>query len=116
LNGLAVLSSADTQEQAVADEKTQAVDVQGAEATSENRGRTLTGTVVSDKNDKTVTVQVTRQLQHPRYKKYIKKTKKYHAHDEQNEAHEGDLVTIIESRPISRLKRWRLVEILKRAV
>ncbi|MCB2212143.1 30S ribosomal protein S17 [bacterium] len=78
--------------------------------------RTLTGTVVSDKNDKTVTVQVIRQLQHPRYKKFIKKSKKYHAHDELNDAHEGDVVKIVESRPMSRLKRWRVVEVLKRAV
>jgi len=100
----------------VADEKTQAVDVQGASETGEGNRRSLTGTVVSDKNDKTVTIEVIRQVQHPRYKKYIKKSKKYHAHDEQNDAHEGDVVRIVESRPISRLKRWRVVEVLKRAV
>lgn len=97
----------------MADEKTQAVDA--GEVVLGHR-RTLTGTVVSDKNDKTVTVQVIRQLQHPRYKKFIKKSKKYHAHDELNDAHEGDVVKIVESRPMSRLKRWRVVEVLKRAV
>ncbi len=97
----------------MADEKTQAMDA--GEVVTGHR-RTLTGTVVSDKNDKTVTVQVIRQLQHPRYKKFIKKSKKYHAHDELNDAHEGDVVKIVESRPMSRLKRWRVVEVLKRAV
>ncbi len=106
-------SVAETQEQAVAEEQTQ---VKAAEESVKSGRRMLTGTVVSDKNNKTITVEVTRLLQHAKYKKYIKKSKKYHAHDEQNEAREGDVVQIIESRPISRLKRWRMVEIIKRAV
>ncbi|MBS1260795.1 MAG: 30S ribosomal protein S17 [Calditrichaeota bacterium] len=89
-----------------------------APGASSERGtrRVVTGTVVSDKNDKTVTVLVMRRLQHPLYKKYVKKSKKYHAHDEHNEAGEGDVVRLMETRPISRRKRWRVVEIVKKAV
>ncbi|MCG8454220.1 MAG: 30S ribosomal protein S17 [Spirochaetales bacterium] len=77
--------------------------------------KTFTGTVVSDKMEKTITVVVaTRQL-HPLYKKYITRTKKYKAHDEANDAHTGDTVKIIESRPVSKDKRWRLVEVVERA-
>lgn len=84
------------------------------EARKSNK-RTFTGTVVSDKMEKTITVVVaTRQL-HPLYKKYITRTKKYKAHDEANDAREGDTVRIIESRPVSKDKRWRLVEVVERA-
>ncbi|HBT39627.1 MAG: 30S ribosomal protein S17 [Thermotoga sp. 50_1627] len=75
----------------------------------------LTGTVVSDKMDKTVVVRVTRWLEHPVYKKRIRRSKKYHAHDEHNECKVGDVVVIEETRPLSRTKRWRVVEILQRA-
>lgn len=68
--------------------------------------RVLKGTVVSDKCDKTVTVQVVNRIIHPLYKKYIKKRKKYAAHDEKNACHIGDEVRIIEHRPISKTKRW----------
>ncbi|HIC96279.1 TPA: 30S ribosomal protein S17 [Candidatus Bipolaricaulota bacterium] len=72
------------------------------------------GRVVSDKMRKTITVLVERQVQHPRDKKYIWRRSKFYAHDEHEEAKVGDLVRIVESRPLSRLKRWRLVEIIKR--
>ena len=69
----------------------------------------LKGTVVSAKNNKTIVVEVTRKFAHPFYGKVIKKSKKYHAHDENNTAKSGDVVTIIESRPHSKLKKWELV-------
>lgn len=72
--------------------------------------RVLQGTVVSDKGDKTVTVLVERRVMHPLYKKYIRKSKKYAAHDEGNTRKVGDVVEIIECRPISKRKRWTLVE------
>ncbi len=75
----------------------------------------LIGTVVSDKMDKTVVVSVSTTKRHKRYGKVISLTKKYKAHDEDNEAREGDKVQIIESRPISRHKRWSLVSIVSRA-
>ncbi len=72
--------------------------------------RVLTGTVVSDKGDKTVTVLVERRVMHPIYKKYIRRSKKYAAHDEQNRLKTGDAVSIIECRPISKRKRWMVME------
>ncbi|MBI2382143.1 MAG: 30S ribosomal protein S17 [Gammaproteobacteria bacterium] len=77
--------------------------------------RTLEGKVVSNKMDKTITVLVERQVQHPLYGKIIKRSTKFHAHDENNECHEGDVVRIAEGRPISKTKAWRLVEIVERA-
>ncbi len=75
------------------------------------------GTVVSDRNDKTIVVQIERAARHRIYRKVIRRTKKYHVHDEQNAASLGDLVRIEECRPISRLKRWQLMEVLtERAV
>jgi len=65
--------------------------------------------------DKTITVSIERRLRHPIYGKFVKKTKKFTAHDEQNECNEGDTVKIIESRPLSKKKRWKLVEIVERA-
>lgn len=73
------------------------------------------GTVVSDKADKTVVVAVERRTMHPVYGKQVIRTKKYHAHDEQNAARAGDKVRIVETRPLSKLKRWRVVEIVSRA-
>jgi small subunit ribosomal protein S17 len=73
------------------------------------------GTVVSDRMDKTVTVEVERLVAHPIYKKYIRLRSKYHAHDEKNECRVGDRVLIVESRPLSKLKRWRVKEIVRRA-
>lgn len=78
--------------------------------------RTLVGRVVSDKMDKTVTVLVERRVKHPIYGKIITRSKKYHAHDENNEMGEGDLVEIEESRPISRSKAWRVTKLLEKAV
>jgi small subunit ribosomal protein S17 len=72
--------------------------------------RILQGIVVSDKNDKTIVVQVERRLRHPVLKKTVRLSKKYHAHDEKNEAKTGDVVRIEETRPLSRQKRWALVE------
>lgn len=72
--------------------------------------RKLKGTVVSDKSDKTVVVAVTRRFKHPIYSKFVNSTKKYHAHDEKNTAKVGDVVTIIESRAYSKLKKWELIE------
>jgi small subunit ribosomal protein S17 len=73
------------------------------------------GRVVSNKSDKTVTIKIERQVQHPLYGKYIKRTSKVHAHDEENSCSEGDLVKIVQCRPISKTKAWRVVEILERA-
>jgi small subunit ribosomal protein S17 len=77
--------------------------------------RTLQGKVVSDKMDKTVVVQVERIVKHPLYHKFIKRRKRVYAHDEENSAHTGDTVVVAESRPLSRLKRWRLRRIVERA-
>ena len=71
--------------------------------------RVLTGTIVSDKTDKTVVVRVERRVKHPLYGKIIKRSKKYHAHDEGNEFKEGQIVRIEETRPISKLKTWRVL-------
>ena len=70
------------------------------------------GVVLKSSMTKTIVVKVTRLAQHPRYKKYIKVRKKYYVHDEQNKAKVGDKVSIVESRPMSKLKRWRLLEVL----
>ena len=72
----------------------------------------IVGLVTSNKMDKSITVSVERRLRHPIYGKFVKKTKKYMAHDEANVAQEGDLVKIAESRPLSKNKRWRLVEVV----
>ena len=77
--------------------------------------RTVTGRVVSDKMDKSITVLVERKVAHPLYGKYVKRSTKLHAHDEQNECNMGDTVSIEECRPISKSKSWRLVKILERA-
>ena len=77
--------------------------------------RTLTGTVVSDKMDKTVTVLVERKVKHPLLGKIIRVSKKYHAHDETNEFHTGDVVTIEECRPLAKTKSWRVARLVERA-
>ena len=83
-----------------------------------NRGikRELIGTVVSDKMDKTAVVQVERLGKHPLYKKYIRRRNKFAAHDKDNSCNIGDKVMITESRPISKLKRWRVTDIIEKAV
>ena len=73
------------------------------------------GVVSSNKMDKTITVAVKWKEKHPIYQKFVNKTKKYHAHDEKNECNVGDFVRIMETRPMSKTKRWRLVEIIERA-
>lgn len=84
-------------------------------APSASRGirKTLVGEVVSDKMDKTVVVRTVSRVPHPRFGKIVKHTAKFHAHDEKNEAKTGDKVRIAETRPLSKTKRWRLVEVLK---
>ncbi len=84
-------------------------------APSASRGirKTLVGEVVSDKMDKTVVVRTVSRVPHPRFGKIVKHTAKFHAHDEKNEAKTGDKVRITETRPLSKTKRWRLVEVLK---
>lgn len=77
--------------------------------------RTVTGTVVSDRMDKTITVLIERRVQHPVYGKIIRRSSKLHAHDENNECRIGDLVTVIECRPLSRTKTWTLKSIDERA-
>ena len=73
------------------------------------------GVVSSNKMDKSITIVVERKLRHPIYGKFVKKTKKFVAHDEKNECNEGDTIRIMETRPLSKRKRWRLMEIIERA-
>lgn len=80
-----------------------------------NNRKVRKGVVVSDKRDKTITVAVERRTQHPKYKRVVKKTKNYTAHDEENACNEGDIVEIMETRPLSKTKRWRLIEIIEKA-
>jgi len=84
------------------------------EAESAARTKSRTGTVVSDKMDKTVVVSVERQFAHPLYTKRITRHSKFHAHDEENAYREGDVVRIEETRPLSKKKRWRVVELVER--
>jgi small subunit ribosomal protein S17 len=84
-------------------------------STTESVKRTRTGRVTSNKADKTVTVLLERQVKHPLYGKYIKRSTKVHAHDEDNSCAEGDLVIISECRPLSKTKSWRVIEIVERA-
>ena len=83
-------------------------------ADKENNVRTITGKVVSDKMDKTITVLVERRVKHELYGKYITRSTKLHAHDENNDCNEGDTVAIVESRPISKTKTWRLQSIVEK--
>jgi small subunit ribosomal protein S17 len=86
-----------------------------SEQQSEKNTRALTGTVVSDKMNKTVTVLVERKVKHPLYGKIIRLSKKYHAHDENNEFHPGDIVVIEECRPLSRTKTWTVTRLIEKA-
>jgi small subunit ribosomal protein S17 len=81
----------------------------------EKSTRLVTGRVVSDKMDKTITVLVERKVAHPIYKKYMKRSTKLHVHDEANECNVGDVVTVTSSRPLSKTKSWNLVEVIDRA-
>lgn len=80
-----------------------------------NFRKEIVGIVRSTKMDKTITVSIERKLKHPKYKKFVKSTARYKAHDEKNECNENDVVRIMETRPLSKDKRWRLVEIIERA-
>ena len=79
------------------------------------RRKTRTGVVLSDKMDKTVLVRIDRKVKHPVYGKIVKRSSKLAAHDEQNDAHVGDTVRVMETRPLSKSKRWRVVEVVERA-
>lgn len=87
------------------------------QAVSEQQGsnRVLTGEVVSDAMDKTITVLVERRVKHPLYGKFMRRSTKVHAHDETNEARKGDLVRVEQCRPLSKTKSWRLIEVVERA-
>ena len=82
---------------------------------AEKRTRTVTGRVISNKMDKTVTVLIERRVKHPVYGKYITRSSKIHAHDEQNSCNVGDTVMVAESRPLSKSKTWKLVEVVESA-
>jgi small subunit ribosomal protein S17 len=92
-----------------------ATDQNGQAENERGRRKTRVGTVVSDKMNKTVVVAVERRYAHSLYGKQVRRTKKYHAHDENNDYNIGDTVRIVETRPLSKLKRWRVVEALERA-
>lgn len=77
--------------------------------------KTRVGRVVSDKMNKTLVVELQRMASHPLYRKFLRRYKKIYVHDEKGQAHEGDLVRVIETRPLSKLKRWRLLEVVERA-
>jgi len=88
---------------------------QGEERNALQKRRLVVGVVVSDKMQKTIVVKVDRQVRHSLYRKYVEKTRRYKAHDEKNDAKVGDRVSLVESRPLSRDKRWVLQSILRRA-
>ena len=93
-----------------------AKDESGTTAGERTRRKVRVGVVVSDKPDKTVIVQVERRIAHPMYGKGVARTKKYYAHDEKNEYKLGDIVRITETRPLSKLKRWRVIGLVERPV
>jgi small subunit ribosomal protein S17 len=86
-----------------------------AETDTRGRRKVRVGVVISDTREKTVTVEVPTQISHPRYDKVVRRSTKFHAHDETNDAKVGDTVRIMETRPLSKQKRWRVVEIVERA-
>jgi small subunit ribosomal protein S17 len=88
---------------------------EAAEARPRGRRKVRTGFVVSDAMDKTIVVRIATQIRHPLYGKIVRRSTKLTAHDEENTAHVGDLVRITETRPLSKTKRWRLVEVVERA-
>ncbi len=85
------------------------------EVVTRGRRKVRVGTVVSDRMDKTVVVAVERMMRHPLYGKTVKRTKKFHAHDENNECRVGDVVEIMETRPLSKTKRWRVARVVQKA-
>ena len=86
-----------------------------SETADRNRRKTREGLVVSNKMDKTAVIAVIERVRHPKYAKFVMRTKKLYAHDEANDAREGDKVRVMETRPMSKTKRWRLVEVVERA-
>ena len=86
-----------------------------SQLTDRGRRKVRTGVVVSDKMDKTVLVRIDRKVRHPLYRKTVARSNKLAAHDENNDAHVGDTVRVMETRPLSKTKRWRLVEVVQRA-
>jgi small subunit ribosomal protein S17 len=84
-------------------------------STAAGKRKTQIGNVVSTKMNKTIVVEVKRQKAHPMYRRVVAKTKKFYAHDEQNTVHTGDVVKIEETRPLSKLKRWRVIEVVRRS-
>ena len=102
-------------EKAKASKSAPAEPVAAVHAETTGQPKTRTGRVVSDKADQTITVRIENTRRHRRYEKVMRSTSTLHAHDASNDAHEGDLVRVVESRPLSRTKRWRLVEVLERA-
>lgn len=84
-------------------------------STERTRRKVRTGVVVSDRMDKSVVVEVVQTMRHPLYGKTYRRARKLHAHDEQNEANTGDMVRVMETRPLSKTKRWRVVKVLERA-
>ena len=116
VNAEAVASkSAEVKSDAPKVQKDYSKSVTDKEITSRNERKTRDGIVVSNKMDKTISVAIERRLQHPIYGKYVKKTKKLIAHDEANVCQIGDVVRIMECRPLSRRKRWRLITVLEQA-
>jgi len=93
---------------------TQSAAAQGGAAETRGDRTALTGKVTSAKMEKTIVVEVTRLVQHPKYRRVVRISKKFYAHDETRQAKQGDTVRIVASRPLSRLKRWRLEEVLTR--
>ena len=86
-----------------------------AENETRSRRKVRVGVVISDARDKTVTVEIANSSMHPRYDKVVRSVSKFHAHDEENDARIGDTVRVMETRPISKQKRWRVVEVVERA-
>ena len=86
-----------------------------AETTERNNRKVRDGIVVSSKMDRSIVVAVVERVRHPKYNKFVMRTKKLYAHDEANDAREGDKVRVMETRPMSKTKRWRLVEVVERA-
>jgi small subunit ribosomal protein S17 len=89
--------------------------IEASQVTERSRRKVRTGVVVSEKMDKTVLVRIDRKVRHPLYRKTVARSNKLAAHDENNDAHVGDTVRVMETRPLSKTKRWRVVEVVQRA-
>ena len=111
----AVVDTAQTQAPEAPPAAGPATAAEGPQDQARGRRKVRVGVVVSDKMDKTVLVRIDRRVRHPLYKKTVARANKLAAHDEDNDAHVGDLVRVVETRPLSKSKRWRVVEILERA-